>query len=70
MFIKSEKGTPRAVTWSEMPDRRRYRIDLLSIPGDIWSDRTHIAEVYSKGIAYRIYTDLLNLYTPESLIVN
>ena len=69
MFVKTEKGTAIPCTWSEMPDRTRYKIDLLSTPGDIWSGHTRIADVYSKGIAYRIYKDLLNLYSPDALVI-
>lgn len=69
MFAKSNNSTLRPCTWSEMPDRRRYKIDMLSIPGDLWSGRTHIAEAYSKGIAYRLYKDLLTIYSPEALIL-
>lgn len=69
MIAKSESAALRPCTWAELPDRRRYKIDLLSIPGDIWSKRTHIAEVYGKGIAYRIYKDLLSLYSPDALVI-
>ena len=68
MFIKSEKGGSRFCTWQEMPTKSHYKIALL-YKSDPCSSREVIAEAHSKGIAYRIYKDLLNLYSPESLVI-
>jgi hypothetical protein len=68
MFIASTKGNARFCSWSEMPTKRKYKIGLL-YKADPYSSREVIAEAYSKGIAWRIYHDLLNVYDAQSLVV-
>ena len=65
MFINN-KG--EFCSFSELPTKRIYKIALL-YKRDPYSSREKIAEAYSKGIAYRIYKDLLNLYSDESLVI-
>ena len=65
MFINS-KG--EFCSFNELPTKRIYKIALLQ-KRDPYSSREKIAEAYSKGIAYRIYKDLLNLYSDESLVI-
>ena len=65
MFINS-KG--EFCSFSELPTKRIYKIALFQ-KRDPYSSREKIAETYSKGIAYRIYKDLLNIYSDESLVI-
>ena len=51
-----------------MPTKSHYKIALL-YKSDPCSSREVIAEAHSKGIAYRIYKDLLNLYSPDALVI-
>ena len=68
MFINSEKGNSKFCTWQELPTKRHYKIALLQ-KSDPYSNREVIAEAYSKGIAYRIYKDLLSIYSPDALVI-
>ena len=68
MFIKSYRGEPAFCTHYELSNKRRYTIVLLRECNPN-SDYERIAEAYSKGIAYRIYKDLLNIYDERHLAI-
>ena len=55
-------------SFSELPTKHIYKIALLQ-KRDPYANRELIAEAYSKGIAYRIYKDLKNIYSEESLVI-
>lgn len=65
MFINN-KG--EFCSFNDLPTKRIYKIGLLQ-KRDPYSSREKIAEAYSKGIAYRIYKDLLSLYSEDSLVM-
>lgn len=72
MFLTTINGNRTICRFSDInPTNRKhvYKIELLSIPGDINSKSERVAEAYTSGIAYRIYKDLLNIYNPDQLVM-